>query len=168
MRLNHKFKMRQIGLLFLVFISSAGICEPDNYQAMLKELRVLNSHYQKQYNENPLIKAVMDKTMSYRLDPKLGKSEYPTKNERKGLIDFEELQATRDDETIAVYRKFQSSEYVDMMINYNYMRKELRLRIAQGKITWRQFSDGLEDLIIRNRAKESDYREKKEIQSVAS
>jgi hypothetical protein len=55
-----------------------------------------------------------------------------------------------------------------MMINYNYMRKELRLRIAQGKITWRQFSDGLEDLIIRNRAKESDYREKKEIQSVTS
>jgi len=160
--------MRQITLLFLVFFCSIGICQSDNYQAMLKELRAINSHYQDQYNENSLIKSVMDKTMRYNLDPTLGKSEYATKSERKGLKDFEGLQTARDNETIAVYRKFQPPEYVAMMMNYNYMRKELRLRLTQGKITWRQFSDDLEDLIIRNRAKESDYRDKKEAQPVAS
>jgi hypothetical protein len=45
------------------------------------------------------------------------------------------------------------------MNDYNIKRKELRVQLMNKKITWRQFSDGLEDLIIRNRAKESEYRE---------
>jgi len=135
---------------------------------MLKELRFINSTYQDKYNENPLIKKVMDKTMQYRLDPKLGKGEYVSINEQKGLKDFEDLQTSRDQETIAVYREYQPSEYVQMMIDYNDKRKTLRLRLMERKNTWRQFSDGLEDLIIRNRAKESDYRNKVETKSLTS
>ena len=160
--------MRQIIFIFLTFFSSIGYCQADNYQAMLKELRFINSTYQDKYNENPLIKKVMDKTMQYRLDPKLGKGEYASINEQKGLKDFEDLQTTRDQETIAVYREYQSSEYVQMMIDYNDKRKTLRLRLIERKTTWRQFSDGLEDLIIRNRAKESDYRNKVETKSLTS
>jgi hypothetical protein len=75
-----------------------------------------------------------------------------------------ELQVSRDRETIDVYRKYQPQQYVDMMNDYNIKRKELRIQLMNKKITWRQFSDGLEDLIIRNRAKESDYRDKKEVE----
>ena len=160
--------MRQIIIIFLIFFNSIGYCQADNYQAMLKELRVINSKYQDKYNVNPLIKKVMDKTMQYRLDLKLGKGEYVSINEQKGLKDFEDLQTSRDQETIAVYREYQSSEYVLMMIDYNDKRKTLRLRLMERKNTWRQFSDGLEDLIIRNRAKESDYRNKVETKSLTS
>lgn len=135
---------------------------------MLKQLRVINSSYQVKYNENPLIKKIMDKTMQYRLDPKLGKGEYTSISEQKGLRDFEELQFSRDQETIAVYKEFQSPEYVQMMIDYNDKRKALRLSLIEKKISWRQFSDGLEDLIIRNRARESDYRNKVEARPVAT
>jgi hypothetical protein len=48
-----------------------------------------------------------------------------------------------------------------MMVDYNDKRKVLRIQLMSKKITWREFSDGLEDLIIKNRAKESDYREKR-------
>lgn len=106
----------------------------------------------------------MDKTMKYRLDPTLGKKEYVSKNEQKGLKDFEELQTTRDLETIDIYKKYQPQPYVDLMNDYNIKRKELRVQLMNKKITWRQFSDGLEDLIIRNRSKENEYREKKEVE----
>ena len=160
--------MRQIIIIFLIFFSFIGCCQADHYHAMLKELRVINSNYQDKYNENPLIKKVMDKTMQYRLDPKLGKGEYVSNNEQRGLKDFEDLQTSRDQETIAVYREHQSSEYLHMMIDYNDKRKTLRLRLMDRKISWRQFSDSLEDLIVRNRAKESDYRHKVETNSFTS
>ena len=152
--------MKTILLPFFIFFSSICFGQSDNYQLMRDELKVINSIYQSQYNDNSSIKSVMDKTMKYRLDPKLGKNEYVTKDEQKGLKDFEELQTTRDRETIDVYKKYQPQPYVDMMNDYNIKRKELRVQLMNKKITWRQFSDGLEDLIIRNRAKESDYREK--------
>jgi hypothetical protein len=138
--------------------------QSDNYQLMRNELKVINSLYQPQYNENPSIKSVMDKTMEYRLDPTLGKKEYVSKNEQKGLKDFEVLQTTRDKETMDVYKKYQPQPYVDLMNDYNIKRKELRIQLMNKKITWRQFSDSLEDLIIRNRSKESDYRDKKEVE----
>jgi hypothetical protein len=151
-------------LLLLLFLSSNSFGQSDNYQLMRNELKVINSVYQPQYNENPSIKSVMDKTMKYRLDPTLGKKEYVSKNEQKGLKDFEELQTVRDKETMDIYKKYQPQPYVDLMNDYNIKRKELRIQLMNKKITWRQFSDGLEDLIIRNRSKESDYRDKKEVE----
>jgi hypothetical protein len=160
--------MKTILLPFFIFFSSICFGQSDNYQLMRDELKVINSVYQSQYNDNSSIKSVMDKTMKYRLDPKLGKNEYVTKDEQKGLRDFEELQTTRDLETIDVYKKYQPQSYVDLMYDYNIKRKELRVQLMNKKITWRQFSDGLEDLIIRNRAKESEYREKKDVDSKMS
>ena len=151
-------------LLTLIFISSICFAQPSNYELMGKELRVINAVYQSQYDKNPFIKQIMDKTMEYRLDPKLGKKEYATKDEIQGLKDFEELQVGRDTETIDVYKKFQPPQYVQMMADYNNKRKDLRIQLMNKKITWRHFSDGLEDLIIKNRAKESEYRDKKAIE----
>ena len=151
-------------LLTLIFISSICFAQPSNYELMGKELRVINAVYQSQYDKNPFIKQIMDKTMEYRLDPKLGKKEYATKDEIQGLKDFEELQVGRDKETIDVYKKFQPTQYIQMMSDYNNKRKDLRIQLTNKKITWRQFSDGLEDLIIKNRAKESEYRDKKVIE----
>ena len=151
-------------LLSLLLISSICIGQPSNYELMGKELRVINSAYQTQYDKNPLIKQIMNKTMEYRLDPKLGKKEYATKDEIQGLKDFEELQVGRDKETIDVYKKFQPPQYIQMMVDYNNKRKDLRIQLTNKKITWRQFSDGLENLIIKNRARESEYRDKKAIE----
>ena len=156
--------MKTILLPFFIFFSSICFGQSDNYQLMRNELKVTNSVYQLQYDQNTLIKSVMDKTMKYRLDPTLGKKEYVSKNEQKGLKDFEELQTTRDLETIDIYKKYQPHPYVDLMNDYNIKRKELRVQLMNKKITWRQFSDGLEDLIIRNRSKESEYREKQEVE----
>ena len=157
--------MKLITLILTLFVTTNSFGQSDNnYQLMRNELKVINSVYQPQYDENPSIKLVMDKTMKYRLDPKLGKNEFVTKDEQKGLKDFEVLQTTRDVETIDVYKKFQPQPYVDLMNDYNIKRKELRVQLMNKKITWRQFSDSLEDLIIRNRSKESEYREKKEVE----
>jgi len=151
-------------LLPILFFSSICFGQSSNYGLMSKELRVINAVYQSQYDKNPLIKQIMDKTMEYRLDLKLGKKEFATKDEIQGLKDFEELQVVRDAETIDVYKKFQPPQYVQMMADYNNKRKDLRIQLMNKKITWRQFSDGLEDLIIKNRAKESEYRDKKVIE----
>jgi len=156
--------MKNLFLPLLLLFSTHCVGQSDNYQLMRNELKVINSLYQPQYNENPSIKSVMDKTMEYRLDPTLGKKEYVSKNEQKGLKDFEVLQTTRDKETMDVYKKYQPQPYVDLMNDYNIKRKELRIQLMNKKITWRQFSDSLEDLIIRNRSKESDYRDKKEVE----
>jgi len=43
------------------------------------------------------------------------------------------------------------------MDEYNLDRKQLRILLATKKITWRQFVDDLEMLIIKNRAKEKEY-----------
>ena len=154
--------------LVLILFSSLGFSQSDNYNMMLKELKVINSEYRSEYEKNPLIKEVLDKTMKYRLDPKLGKNEFVSKNEKQGLTDFETLQDSRDKETITVYEKYQSQKYVDMMVDYDNKRKELRINLMNKRITWRQFSDDLEDLIIRNRSKESDFRDKKPVHSIVS
>jgi hypothetical protein len=148
----------------LLLISSLCYGQPSNYELMGKELRVINSVYQSQYDKNLFIKQIMDKTMEYRLDSKLGKKQYATKDEIQGVKDFEELQIGRDAETIDVYKKFQPPQYVQMMADYNKKRKDLRIQLINKKITWRQFSDGLEDLVIKNRAKESEYRDKKVVE----
>ena len=160
--------MKKMICLVLILFSSLGFSQSDNYNMMLKELKVINSEYRSEYEKNPLIKEVLDKTMKYRLDPKLGKNEFVSKNEKQGLTDFETLQDSRDKETITVYEKYQSQKYVDMMVDYDNKRKELRINLMNKRITWRQFSDDLEDLIIRNRSKESDFRDKKPVHSIVS
>ena len=55
-----------------------------------------------------------------------------------------------------------------MMIEYDKKREVLREQLINKKITWRQFSDALEDLIIRNRAKESEYRDQKTSEGIVS
>jgi len=155
--------MKKYLVLSLLLISLLCFAQSSNYELMGKELRVINAVYQSQYDMNPYIKQIMNKTMEYRLDPKLGKKEYATKDEIQGLKDFEELQVGRDKETIDVYKKFQPPQYIQMMSDYNNKRKDLRIQLTNKKITWRQFSDGLEDLIIKNRAKESEYRDKKDV-----
>ena len=134
---------------------------------MLKELRVINSEYQPQYDSNPLIKNIMDRTMKCRLDPKPC-NQFVTKDEKQGLMDFEELQVGRDKKSIEVYKKFQTEKYVEMMIYYNDKRRDLRLDLMDKKITWKQFGENLEDLIIKNRSKESEYRDKKDVQPSVS
>ena len=161
--------MKRLFLIcFFVLFSSICFGQETNYQQMLKELRAINSEYAPKYRENPLIQKIMDKTMKYRLDHTLGKSEYATKDERHGLKAFEELQTIREQEANLVYKKYQSQEYCEMMIDYDEKRKLLREQLMNKKITWRKFSDGLEDLIIRNRAKESEYRDKKDSSGTVS
>ena len=43
------------------------------------------------------------------------------------------------------------------MDGYNLDRKKLRRQFAEKLITWRQFADGLELLIIRNQAAQKDF-----------
>ena len=160
--------MKKYLLLFLIFFVSICFGEETNYQQMSKELRIINSEYVPKYRGNPLVQNIMDKTMKYRLDPTLGKGEYVTKDEQQGLKEFEGLQTAREKQANLIYKKYQSKEYCEMMIEYDKKREVLREQLINKKITWRQFSDTLEDLIIRNRAKESEYRDQKTSEGIVS
>ena len=91
------------------------------------------------------------------LNKNIGKKEYANQDELQALKDFEKLQIDRDQETINVYKKYQSEKFVELMDGYNLDRKKLRRKFAEKVITWRQFADGLELLIIRNQAAQKDF-----------
>jgi hypothetical protein len=144
----------------------SGTCkgQADNYRLMVKELIINDSKYELLYDENPVINKLFEKTMNYRLDPKLGKFEYITVEELQGLKYFDELQVFNDKENVDIYKKYQSPKYVEMRIDFNENRKQLRSELMSRKITWRQFADSFEDLIIKLNSNESEYREKREVE----
>jgi hypothetical protein len=141
------------GLIFCIPV----LAQSEKYKAMRVDLRVLNYYYQDEYVKNKNIDDIFKKIVKYRDNPDLGLTEYASKTEIAGLKDFEILQDKRDLQTLEIYRKYQTDEYVVLMDEYNLDRKQLRILLATKKITWRQFVDDLEMLIIKNRAKEKEY-----------
>jgi len=144
-------------VIFGLIFSISVLAQSEKYKAMRVDLRVLNYYYQDEYVKNKNIDDIFKKIVKYRDNPDLGLTEYASKTEIAGLKDFEILQDKRDLQTLEIYRKYQTNEYVVLMDEYNLDRKQLRILLATKKITWRQFVDDLEILIIKNRAKEKEY-----------
>jgi hypothetical protein len=144
-------------VIFGLIFSISVLAQSEKYKAMRVDLRVLNYYYQDEYVKNKSIDDIFKKIVKYRDNPDLGLTEYASQTEIAGLKDFEILQDKRDLQTLEIYRKYQTNEYVVLMDEYNLDRKQLRILLATKKITWRQFVDDLEILIIKNRAKEKEY-----------
>ena len=143
--------------VLLLCISHQGIAQTTDPAGMRSELIIINGIYQRQYEKNKGITDIFKKITTYQEDIKLGKKEYANQDELQALKDFEKLQLDRDQETINVYKKYQSEKFVELMDGYNLDRKKLRRQFAEKVITWRQFADGLELLIIRNQAAQKDF-----------
>ena len=143
--------------VLLLCISHQGIAQTTDPAGMRSKLIIINGIYQRQYEKNKGITDIFKKIITYQEDIKLGKKEYANQDELQALKDFEKLQIDRDQETINVYKKYQSEKFVELMDGYNLDRKKLRRKFAEKVITWRQFADGLELLIIRNQAAQKDF-----------
>ena len=143
--------------VLLLCISHQGIAQTTDPAGMRSKLIIINGIYQRQYEKNKGITDIFKKIITYQEDIKLGKKEYANQDELQALKDFEKLQIDRDQETINVYKKYQSEKFVELMDGYNLDRKNLRRQFAEMVITWRQFADGLELLIIRNQAAQKDF-----------
>ena len=143
--------------VLLLCISHQGIAQTTDPAGMRSKLIIINGIYQRQYEKNKGITDIFKKIITYQEDIKLGKKEYANSDELQALKDFEKLQIDRDQETINVYKKYQSEKFVELMDGYNLDRKKLRRKFAEKVITWRQFADGLELLIIRNQAAQKDF-----------
>jgi hypothetical protein len=135
---------------------------------MVRELNTVNSSYELLYDENLLTTKAFEKTMKYRLDPKLGYLEYISEEELQGVKYFDDLQVFNDKENVDVYIRYQSQKYVDMRMDFNEKRRLLRSELMNRVITWRQFADSFEDLIIKLNANEREYREKIEVETELS
>ena len=55
---------------------------------MMKEINIIESNFELLYDENPLTTKAFEKTMKYRLDPKLGYLEYISEEELQGVKYF--------------------------------------------------------------------------------
>ena len=160
--------MQKVFLLILLLCSSISFSQSYNYRLMMKEINIIESNFELLYDENPLTTKAFEKTMKYRLDLNLGYLEYITEEELQGVKYFDDLQVFNDKENVDVYIKYQSQKYVDMRMDFNEKRRLLRSELMNRVITWRQFADSFEDLIIKLNANESEYREKIEVETELS
>jgi hypothetical protein len=135
---------------------------------MMKEINIIESNFELLYDENPLTTKAFEKTMKYRLDPKLGYLEYISEEELQGVKYFDDLQVFNDKENVDVYIKYQSQKYVDMRMDFNEKRRLLRSELMNRVITWRQFADSFEDLIIKLNSNEREYLEEREVDTELS
>ena len=160
--------MQKVFLLILLLCSSISFSQSYNYRLMMKEINIIESNFELLYDENPLITKAFEKTMKYRLDPKLGYLEYISEEELQGVKYFDDLQVFNDKENVDVYIKYQSQKYVDMRMDFNEKRRLLRSELMNRVITWRQFADSFEDLIIKLNANEREYLEEREVDTELS
>ena len=160
--------MQKVFLLILLLYSTISFSQSYNYRLMVRELNTVNSSYELLYDENPLTTKAFEKTMKYRLDPKLGYLEYISEEELQGVKYFDDLQVFNDKDNVAVYKKYQPQKYVDMRIDFNEKRRLLRQELMNRTITWRQFADSFEDLTIKLDANEREYQEKVEVETELS
>ena len=135
---------------------------------MMKEINIIESNFELLYDENPLTTKAFEKTMKYRLDPKLGYLEYISEEELQGVKYFDDLQVFNDKENVDVYIRYQSQKYVDMRMDFNEKRRLLRSELMNRVITWRQFADSFEDLTIKLNANEREYLEEREVDTELS
>ena len=98
--------------VLLLCISHQGIAQTTDPAGMRSELIIINGIYQRQYEKNKGITDIFKKITTYQEDIKLGKKEYANQDELQALKDFEKLQIDRDQETINVYKKYQSEKYL--------------------------------------------------------
>jgi hypothetical protein len=166
--LPYALRMMKKLLLFICLFSTLSFGQADNYRLMVKETMIIDSKYELLYAENPILNKLFEKTMKYRLDPSLGKFEYITAEELQGVKYFDRLQVFSDKENVDIYKKYMSQKYVEIMIGFNEKRKQLRSELMSRKITWRQFADSFEDLIIKLNSNKSEFREKIEVETELS
>ena len=152
--------MKRFLMFFLIFILSPSIlfaAESTKHIAMKKELKQIHFYYQDLYEKNSQIDLIFKKIVDYRSNPPKGMNEFANKEEIEGLMSFEVLQTKREATSQEIYKKYQSDDYIAFINEYNQTRKDLRIELAQKKITWRQFVDGLEMLIIKFLVQEKEF-----------
>ena len=149
--------MKYLIACLLLSFSILGLAQSNKQVLMRKELTKVNTYYQQFYVQNPQINHLFKKIDEYRSNPAKGLNEYASPDEIDGLNAFEVLQTKREEISMTIFAEYQSTDYVEMMRQYNHNRKILRLQLAHREITWRMFVDELQSLIQKNQAQEKTF-----------